>query len=113
MDSPPGVAFFTLNGTWLGLFPRADLLADAGLPAAEAGPVAPAFSLSHNVKTQEEVRQVHAAALAAGAAPVKAPFQAEWGGFHAYFADPDGHLWEIAHNPFFWVGPEPQAAPGA
>lgn len=115
LESPPGVAFFTLQGTWLGLFPRADLLEDAGLPPSEASTAgvagSPGFSLSHNVATQAEVRAVHAAALAAGGTEAKGPVQAEWGGFHSYFRDPDGHLWEIAHNPFFWVGPKPEAAP--
>lgn len=111
MESPDGVAFFTLQGTWLGLFPRAELAADAGVTDGGVTGAFSGLSLSHNVETQADVRAVHAAALAAGAHQAKAPVQAEWGGFHAYFTDPDGHLWEIAHNPFFWVGPKPDVRP--
>ena len=44
--------------------------------------------------------------IAAGATLVKPPQKVFWGGYSGYFADPDGHLWELAHNPFAWVGPE-------
>jgi uncharacterized glyoxalase superfamily protein PhnB len=44
-------------------------------------------------------------ALAAGATLVKAAQKVFWGGTSGYFKDPDGHLWEVAHNPHFWVGP--------
>ncbi|MBT8420935.1 MAG: VOC family protein, partial [Gammaproteobacteria bacterium] len=47
------------------------------------------------------VREVLAEAEAAGATIVKPAQKADWGGFHGYFADPDGHLWEVAFNPFF------------
>ena len=45
-------------------------------------------------------------AIEAGATPVKQPQKVFWGGYSGYFKDPDGHLWEIAHNPFCWIGPE-------
>jgi len=45
-------------------------------------------------------------AVAAGATLVKAPQEVFWGGYSGYFADPEGHLWELAYNPFAWVGPE-------
>ncbi len=104
LDFPAGVHFFTLNGTWLGLAPRALLAEDAGVPADGSG--YRGFSLSHNVHSEDEVHEVMAKAIAAGAREVKAPTRANWGGYHGYFADPDGHLWEVAHNPFAWVGPE-------
>ncbi|MEM8787844.1 MAG: VOC family protein [Pseudomonadota bacterium] len=103
IDAPPGVVFFRLDGTWLGLSLRDDLAADAGVPAAGAGHSG--VNLVHNVRSEADVDALIAAADAGGGAVVKAPVRAEWGGYHGYFADPDGHLWEVAHNPFLWIGP--------
>ena len=108
LDSPPEVAFFTLNGTWLGLFGREALAADAGVSAAGDG--FEAFALAHNVRSAEEVERVVAQAVEAGATLVKPPQPVFWGGFSGYFRDPDGHLWEVAYNPFFWVGPDDDRA---
>lgn len=104
MDSPPEVAFFTLNGTWLGLFSRDALAADAGV--ASPGTGFKGFTISHNVASEGEVIAILEQAVGAGAALIKPAQKTSWGGFAGYFQDPDGHLWEIAHNPFFWVGPE-------
>jgi len=49
---------------------------------------------------------VLAQAVTAGARLVKPGQKTFWGGYAGYFSDPDGHLWEVAHNPFFWIGPE-------
>ena len=106
LDSPPTVAFFNLNGTWLGLSEREDLAADAGVSSEGSG--YRGFSLAHNVSSPEEVDATLDAVVAAGAKLVKSPQKAHWGGYHGYFSDPDGHLWEIAYNPFAWVGPERQ-----
>jgi catechol 2,3-dioxygenase-like lactoylglutathione lyase family enzyme len=103
MPSPPEVAFFTLNGTWLGLYGREALAEDARV--APQGSGFEGFSLAHNVASEEEVDAVMAQAVAAGATLIKQPQQVFWGGYSGYFADPDGHLWEVAHNPLFWVGP--------
>ncbi|MCA9983535.1 MAG: VOC family protein [Anaerolineales bacterium] len=103
MDSPPGVAFFTLNGTWLGLYGREELAEDATVPAAGSGFAG--FSLAHNVHSDAEVDAVMAQAVAAGATQVKAPQKVFWGGYSGYFRDPEGFLWEVAHNPFTWIGP--------
>ena len=103
MESPPEVAFFTLSGTWLGLYEREALAADATVPAEGSG--FESFTLAHNVHTQEEVDEVMNQAIVAGATLVKAPQTVFWGGYSGYFKDPDGHLWEVAHNPHFWVGP--------
>jgi uncharacterized glyoxalase superfamily protein PhnB len=54
-----------------------------------------------NLASREAVDEAIAAAAKAGARVLKAPQETEWGGYHAYFADPDGHAWEIAHNPFW------------
>jgi len=103
MESPPEVAFFTLNGTWLGLYGREALAEDATISAEGSGFAA--FSLAHNVQSEAEVDEVMNQALAAGATLVKKPQKVFWDGYSGYFKDPDGHLWEIAHNPHFWVGP--------
>jgi len=104
MDSPPGVAFFNLNGTWLGLSEREALAKDATVSAEGSG--YNNFNLAHNVASKEEVDTVFAQALQAGARTVKPVQEASWGGYHGYFSDPDGHLWEVAYNPYAWVGPE-------
>lgn len=104
MDSPPEVAFFTLNGTWLGLYGRDALAADAEVCARGEG--FEGFSLAHNVASEKEVDEVISQAVTAGATLVKEPQKVFWGGYSGYFKDLDGHLWEVAHNPLFWVGPE-------
>lgn len=103
MESPPSVAFFTLNGTWLGLYGWDDLAEDAEVPPAGSG--FRGVALAHNVHSEEEVEAVMKRAEAAGARVVKKAQKVFWGGYSGYFADLDGHLWEIAHNPHFWVGP--------
>jgi predicted lactoylglutathione lyase len=77
---------------------------DADAFAAEVGPIArgegvPPFTLAHNVATRDEVDDVLATARAAGADPVGAAAERDWGGYTGYFADPDGFRWEIAWNP--------------
>ncbi len=99
-----GVAFFELNGTWLALFPWQELAKDAGL--SEQGSGFRGFALAHNVATKEEVRAVLDQAVAAGGQLVKPAQEVFWGGYSGYFVDPDGHLWEVAWNPHFWVGPQ-------
>jgi catechol 2,3-dioxygenase-like lactoylglutathione lyase family enzyme len=103
MESPPEVAFFTLNGTWLGLYGREALAEDATVAAEGHG--FEGFTLAHNVESEAEVDAVVAQAVKAGAKLVKKPQKVFWGGYSGYFKDPDGHLWEVAHNPLFWVGP--------
>ncbi len=103
MESPPEVAFFTLNGTWLGLYGRDALAEDAAVSSGSAGFAG--FSLAHNVHSEAEVDGVIAQAVAAGATVTKPAEKTSWGGYAGYFSDPDGYLWEVAHNPFFWVGP--------
>jgi len=103
MESPPEVAFFTLNGTWLGLYGREALAGDAMVPAEGHG--FEGFTLAHNVESEAEVDAVVEKALKAGAALVKKPQKVFWGGYSGYFEDLDGHLWEVAYNPHFWVGP--------
>lgn len=99
------VAFFPAGGVVLAVFGRAALAKDAGVPdAGSRDAEKPAFSalaLAHNVRTEEEVPAVLAAAEAAGGSIVKPAERAFWGGVSGYFSDPDGHLWEVACNPSF------------
>ena len=104
MESPPEVAFFTLNGSWLGLYGREALAEDATVPAEGHG--FESFTLAHNVGSEQEVNDLMEQVIQAGATLVKKPQKVFWGGYSGYFKDPDGHLWEIAYNPFFWIGPE-------
>ena len=104
MESPPEVAFFTLNGTWLGLYSR-EALADDATVSAEGGGFG-GFTLAHNVNSEPEVDRLLEEAVAAGATLVKPGQKVFWGGYSGYFKDPDGHLWEVAYNPLFWVGPK-------
>ena len=97
------IAFFNLNGTWLGLFGREALAEDAQLSSVGSG--FNSFVISHNVDSEDEVEEVMQQALKAGAELVKKPQKVSWGGFSGYFKDPDGHLWELAHNPFTQIGP--------
>lgn len=104
LDSSPEVAFFTLNGTWLGLYGKKALAEDATVSAESNG--FSGFTLAHNLESEDAVNTVFKEAVTAGAIPVKQPQKVFWGGYSGYFKDPDGYLWEIAHNPFFWVGPK-------
>jgi catechol 2,3-dioxygenase-like lactoylglutathione lyase family enzyme len=93
------VAFFQLNGIGLSLFPRAELAKDAAVADSAAG--FSGITLAHNLRSEAEVDALFAEIVAAGATAVKTPRKVFWGGYSGYVADPDGHLWEIAHNPFF------------
>lgn len=101
------VAFFALNGTWLGLYGRDALAEDAAVPK-EGGGFA-GFTLAHNVATEAEVDATLAEAEATGATITKPGQKVFWGGYSGYFQDPDGFLWEVAHNPFEWIGPPASA----
>ena len=103
METSPGVAFFPLNGTWLSLYPREALAEDARVSPEGSG--FESFTLAHNVQSEAEVDEVMARAVRAGATVAKQPEKVFCGGYSGYFRDPDGHLWEVAYNPHFWVGP--------
>ena len=99
--SVPGeVSFFRTTGGLLGLYGAADLAADA---QTEPGPASGfrGVSLAVNVDSPAAVDAAAGIAASAGAVITKAPQATEWGGYHFYFADPDGHAWEVAHNPFW------------
>lgn len=94
-----GIAFFRLNPYLrLGLFPWDDLADDAKTGAEGSG--FRGISLAHNVRSRDEVDAVIDRAVAAGATLKKAAEAVSWGGYSGYFEDPDGHLWEVAYNPY-------------
>jgi predicted lactoylglutathione lyase len=93
------VVFYQANGFVFGLFGRAALAKDQGREGAalETG----AMTLAQNFASEAEVDAVYQQALDAGAKPLKKPEKVFWGGYSGYFADPDGHVWELAMNPFW------------
>ncbi|MDX2274714.1 MAG: VOC family protein [Hyphomonadaceae bacterium] len=102
--SQEGIIFFQAGPLGLALFPRAELAHDAGVSPDGEG--FRGITLAHNVRTKAEVAPVIAAAVAAGGREVKPAQDVFWGGHSGYFADPDGHLWEVAWNPFAPIGPD-------
>ncbi|MBA3445222.1 MAG: VOC family protein [Gemmatimonadales bacterium] len=99
LKSPPTVSFFELGKTWLALYPRHLLAADAGVPADGSG--FRGFALAHNVRSAAEADRLMQDVAGAGGRIVKPPQPTEWGGYSGYFADPDSFLWEVAWNPRF------------
>ena len=97
--SQPTIVFMQMAGQALALFPRGELAKDAGL--ADSTPGFSGITLAHNVGTKAEVDAIIAQAVRHGGREVKAAHDAFWGGYSGYFADPDGHLWEVAWNPYF------------
>ena len=95
------IASFETKGTWLALFPKKSLAADANVPLLGSG--SPGFTLAHNVRSKEEVDSLISHAVSVGATLVKPAQDAERGGHPGYFADPGSYLREVAWNPFFWI----------
>ncbi|HEY8618026.1 VOC family protein [Phenylobacterium sp.] len=95
------VCFYQLPGLGLALFGRDDLAADARRPV-DGG--FSGITLAINERSKAEVDATFAQALAAGATATKPPEDAPWGGYSGYFADPDGHMWEVAWNPQCVIG---------
>ena len=103
-QAPEGVAFIQLAGQVLALFGIDDLADDMKRPRSELG--TGAANLARNFATEAEVDAAFALALSAGAAAIKSPEKVVWGGYSGYFADPDGHVWELAMNPFWPLAPD-------
>ncbi|MEX1271628.1 MAG: VOC family protein [Acidimicrobiia bacterium] len=95
------VVFFQAGGMVLGLWDRSDLAEDSGVtdPGGWGG-----VTLAHNVGSPAEVDRVIEEARTAGATISKEPAETFWGGYSGAFVDPDGHPWEIAHNPGWTIG---------
>jgi len=101
-SSQPEITFIQLGSTVLGLFGHDDLADDAGVARA-AQPSYRGSSLAINLESEAAVDAAMATARAAGATVLKEPTKVFWGGYSGYFADPDGHLWELAHNPYWTI----------
>ena len=95
-----GVAFFKAAGVILSLWPTAELAKDAEIASANPSGFR-GMSLAWNCTSASNVNRALARATAAGATLIRSAQTVFWGGYTAYFADPDGHLWEVAHNPQF------------
>ncbi len=98
-QSQESVVFLQGRNIVLGLYGRQALAEDAGVE--DTPPGFSGVALAINVSSQTEVDRLFDLAVTNGATTHKPPQKAFWGGYSGYFADPDGHLWEVAHNPFF------------
>ena len=96
LSAQDSVCFYQLPGIVFGLFGKDDLAEDAKRPidGAFSG-----ITIAINGRDRAEVDAIFAQALAAGATELKRPEEVFWGGYSGYFADLDGHTWEVAHNP--------------
>jgi len=102
--SVPGeVSFFRTSGGLLALYAASALAQDAGLAAAPVG-MFRGVSTAINCSDEAEVDAALAAAEAAGGRITRPAHRADWGGYTGYFTDPDGHAWEVAHNPGWPIG---------
>ena len=97
------VAFFQAGGMIVALWGRAQLAEDSGVTDSGGwGGV----TLAHNVRSPAEVDAVVAEAEAAGASIARQGGETFWGGYSGVFIDPDGHPWEVAHNPYWTLMPD-------
>lgn len=99
LETPPSIVFFELGKTWLALWSRESLAKDAGLSAEGSG--FRGLALAHNVRSPAEVDALLERVAAYGATVTRLGHPTDWGGYSGYFTDPDGFLWEVAHNPDF------------
>jgi catechol 2,3-dioxygenase-like lactoylglutathione lyase family enzyme len=100
-NTDDGVAFYQLPGMILALWSRESLAEDAGV--VDKGGIG-GIALAYNARSEADVDAVLAEARAAGATILKAAAKTFWGGYSGYFADPDGHPWEVAWNPHWSFG---------
>jgi hypothetical protein len=104
-NADDNVAFYEIPGGIFALWSRAALADDAGVVDAGAGGFA-SVALAYNTRSKAEVDAVLAEAARAGARILKPGQDAFWGGYTGYFADPDGHIWEVAWNPGWTIEPD-------
>lgn len=101
-EDNPAVIFFNTTGTKFELYPLALLAEDISSDNPPSlGTGFAGITLAYNVKTKNEVNEIIEIARKAGATIVKEPQDVFWGGYHAYFSDPDGYYWEVAWGPEF------------
>jgi predicted lactoylglutathione lyase len=105
ISADDGFRLFRTSGAWLTLWPAESQWADAGIPP----PAEPRFGgvmLAMNLDSRGDVDEALATAAAAGGTVLKAANELEWGLYHGHITDPDGHVWEIAYNPDWAIGPD-------
>ena len=102
-DPAQGITWFKTSGSWLGLFGYDALAEDAALTAGPESDLPPyrGITLALNLASEDAVDLAFARVHEVGGRIVKPAHRTEWGGYSGYFADPDGHLWEICYNPGF------------
>jgi catechol 2,3-dioxygenase-like lactoylglutathione lyase family enzyme len=98
VETQDGVIAYDLLGQTLGLYPLEKLAEDIGIEVAQLG--YGALTLGYNARDRAGVDDVIGRVDAAGGTVLKAPQEVFWGGYHGYFSDPEGHIWEVAHNPY-------------
>jgi predicted lactoylglutathione lyase len=105
--SVPGeVSFFDTDGGILAIWGYEELAHDAGVqtqPGGDSGYRGVAYAI--NLDSPADVDAFLALAVHAGGRITRSALATDWGGYNGYFADPDGHLWEVAHNPHWLIGP--------
>lgn len=102
VETQDGVVAYDLLGQTLGLYPLEKLAEDIGVAVEDLGKGAATFGM--NVREKAEVAAVLGRVEGAGGKVLKAASDVFWGGHHGYFADPEDHIWEVAHNPFSPLG---------
>lgn len=96
--SQPTISFFKAGGVVLALYPLAAVAEDIGIESTGISPGS--VTLAQNLESEADVDAFMAHAVGVGAKMLKPAQKAFWGGYSGYFADPDGHAWEVAFNPF-------------
>lgn len=102
------ITFFDLRGSWLGVYGLDALAEDIGIENNHKG--FGGFTLAHNLESEEAVDALFKHLTENGATAIKTPQKVFWGGYSSYIADPEYNYWEIAYNPFGWIGPERDAS---
>ena len=97
-ETDDGVIVFDLVGQTMGLYPLDKLAEDIGVDIAQLGHGG--MTLGYNTRSPEEVDATLTRVEEAGGVVLKPAQKVFWGGYHGYFSDPEGHIWEVAHNPF-------------
>ena len=111
--SPDGISFFDLGGVVFSLYPHRDLVKEMnGVDDGTHNTHYQGFALAHNARSKEEVDSIFSRLRARGAAIIKEAEEAFWGGYSGYFSDPDGHLWEVAYNPYWVIGEDGRVSMG-
>jgi catechol 2,3-dioxygenase-like lactoylglutathione lyase family enzyme len=102
---PSEIAFFDLGGLVFSLYPHDAMAKDMNAAGDDRGGSAyRGFALAHNARSKQEVDSIFSRLKDRGATILKEPEEVFWGGYSGYFADLDGHAWEVAYNPHWAIG---------